>query len=109
MYDRGRSFAKAGNTVARVFDGETILVPIGGSVADLTSIFVMNEVAAHVWSLIDGRTDVNGFIVAQTNRYDVSPDTAEIDIQELLESLVQVGLVKPVPEDSHVDQELHGV
>jgi hypothetical protein len=109
MCDRGRSFVKIGNTVARVFDDETILVPIGGTVADLTSIFVMNEVAAHVWSLIDGRMDVNGFIRAQMDRYEVGFDAAALDIEELLESLVQVGLVRAVPEDSHAHQDVRGV
>jgi hypothetical protein len=109
MFDGGRAFVKTGNTVARVFDGETVLVPIGGSVADLSSIFVMNEVAAYLWSLIDGRTDVDGFIRAQVARYEVESDTAAADVQELLGSLVQVGLVKSVPEDSHADQELHRV
>jgi hypothetical protein len=109
MYGLNRSFVKTGKTVARVFDGETVLVPIGGTVADLTSIFVLNEAAAHVWSLIDGRADLNGFVLAQMDKYDVSFDTAAIDVQELLGSLVQVGLVRPVSEDSHADEELHGV
>jgi|HubBroStandDraft_5_1064220.scaffolds.fasta_scaffold64060_3 hypothetical protein len=109
MYEPGRSFVKSSSCVARVFDGETVLVPIGGAVADLGSIFVMNEVAAHVWSLIDGRMDVSGYIRAQMDRYDVGFDTAAVDIQELLGSLVQVGLVRPVPEGSHGDPNVHGV
>jgi hypothetical protein len=36
-------------------------------------------------------------------------DTAAVDIQELLGSLVQVGLVRPVPEGSHGDPNVHGV
>jgi hypothetical protein len=109
MRDRGRCFVKVGNTVARVFDEETVLVPIGGTVADLTSIFVMNEVAAHVWSLIDGRMDVDGFIRAQVDRYDVGFEAAAVDVEDLLESLVQVGLVRPVSEDSLAHQDLRGV
>jgi len=79
MYEPGRSFVKSSSCVARVFDGETVLVPIGGAVADLGSIFVMNEVAAHVWSLIDGRMDVSGYIRAQMDRYDVGFDTAAVE------------------------------
>jgi hypothetical protein len=109
MFDGRRSFVKTGNTVARVLDGETVLVPIGGSVADLTSIFVMNEGAAHLWSLIDGRMDVDGFVDAQMNRYDVTTELAAADVQEFLGSLVDVGLVRAIPGGHDVDQELRGV
>jgi hypothetical protein len=46
---------KSENTVFRKIGDEYILVPIAASVADVESIFNLNETGAAIWDKIDGK------------------------------------------------------
>ncbi|MGZ6248231.1 MAG: PqqD family protein, partial [Syntrophales bacterium] len=46
---------KSQNTVFRKIGDEYILVPIAASVADVESIFNLNETGAAIWDRIDGK------------------------------------------------------
>ena len=51
-----KCFIKQDNFVTREIAGETIIVPIRSHVADLDSIYTLNEVGTLIWSLVDGKT-----------------------------------------------------
>jgi hypothetical protein len=53
-----RCYEKDPSIVHRNIAGETILVPIRSHVADLESIYTLDEVAARIWELIDGQRKV---------------------------------------------------
>ncbi len=50
------------HVVTRVIEGETIIVPIKRTVADMEAIFTLNEMASIVWGRINGRTNVGELI-----------------------------------------------
>ena len=65
-------YTKDNNVVTRSIAGETIIVPIRGSVGDLDSIYILNEIAATIWQLIDGRAPVYQLIDVLCTEYDVT-------------------------------------
>ena len=79
--------------VSREIAGETILVPIRQNVGDLESIYTLNETAARVWALLDGRRSVRGVRDTIVDEFEVSVDEAEQDILELLAQLEAIGAV----------------
>jgi hypothetical protein len=83
--DDGKSF------VTRRIAGETILVPVTGHVAELDSIYTLNEVGSFIWHLIDGRRSAQAIAEAVSAEYDVTLERALLDVDELLTTLEAKG------------------
>ncbi len=82
-------YQKDPNIVFRRIADEFILVPIRQKVADLNCIYVLNEVGALIWELIDGKkslAEILGRIIAA---YDVDPKTAKDDFLLFISQLVK--------------------
>jgi hypothetical protein len=91
-------YSKDKNLVARSIAGETIIVPVRSGVSDLEHIYVLNEVGSRVWSLLDERTPASQIAAAICAEYEVSPEQAACDIDELLQSLQTAALIHPTTE-----------
>ena len=92
-----RVFLRKREVVARDIAGERLLVPIGGRLADLRSIFSLNPVAACIWDNIDGEGDVSFIRDAVLHRFDVGREEAEKDIREFIDMILDAGLIEEVP------------
>ena len=90
-------YVKDVDLVTREIAGETIIVPIWSKVADLDSIYTLNEVGSMIWNLIDGKTSVDQIVEAVCGAYDVSPEEARKDVLHFLESKKRQGLIKERP------------
>lgn len=89
-------FARSDDVVCRQVGAETILVPIRSNVGSLESVFVLSPVAARIWSLMDGATPVDGIVDRVCDEFEVERDTADHDVRELLDSLCEATLARPV-------------
>ena len=89
-------YEKDPSIVHRNIAGEEILVPIRSHVADLESIYTLDEVAARIWELIDGQRRVEEIRDAIVEEYEVSPDVAEADLIEFVQQLEEIGGVRRV-------------
>ncbi len=89
-----RCYEKDPSIVHRNIAGEAILVPIRRNVADMESIYTLDEVGAFIWELIDGQRKVGDIKVAMLNEYDVAPEVAEADLMEFLQHLEAIGAIK---------------
>lgn len=88
-------YRKSDSIVSRKIAEETILVPIRQDVGDLGSIYTLNEVAARIWELIDGKRkagEIKDKIVAE---FEVTPEEAEND---LIDHLQQLKKIKAITE-----------
>jgi coenzyme PQQ synthesis protein D (PqqD) len=88
----GKSF------VTRRIAGETILVPVTGTVADLNAVYTLNDVGSFIWHLIDGRRSAQAIAEAVSAEYDVSLEQAAQDVDELLTTLEAKGLARQSAE-----------
>jgi len=84
---------KNADYVARNVGGEVILVPIRHRVEELDNVFVMRDVGAFVWEMIDGTTSVAGIAEKVVDTYDVSAEQAARDVDDLMTSLELEGIV----------------
>jgi len=89
-----RCFVPRGEFVIRRVGDENVLVPIRNRVGDLDSVFVLTPVAARVWSLLDGNTDVDAVVTTICDEYDVDTGVARADVVELLDSLEAAELIE---------------
>lgn len=88
-----KRYRKSESVVARKVGGEFILVPIRQDAGELSSIYTLNEVAAHVWELIDGDRSVEEIRAEIVEAYDVESPEAEEDILRCLKQLESRNLI----------------
>ena len=96
MHFLEKIYKKSDSIVSRKIGDEFILVPIRQDVGDLESIYTLNETAALIWELIDGKTQVSEIKEKIVEEFDVEPEQAE---QDLKEHLQQLEGIKAIIED----------
>ena len=85
-----RTCQKSPDIVSRKIADEVILVPIKHNVGDLESIYTLNEVAARIWELIDGKRKMGRIRDMIVEEFEVTPEEAEKDIIGHLRQLEEI-------------------
>jgi hypothetical protein len=83
-------YKKSDSIVFRKIADEFILVPIRQNVGDLESICTLNEVAARIWELIDGKMKAREIKDKIVEEFEVAPKQAEKDLIEYLQQLEEI-------------------
>jgi hypothetical protein len=73
--------------VNRKTGNEYVLVPVTNNIADMNSVYTLNETGAFIWELIDGKKCVNDLIEALIKEYDIDKENATADIQSFLDEM----------------------
>lgn len=94
-------YRKTDRIVSREIAGELILVPIRSNVADMESLFTLNEVGSRVFGLVDGERTVRDLTSAIVEEFEVEEAEAEVDVKEFVEKLLEIGSIEP--SDSAID------
>ena len=89
-------YKKTESVVTREIAGETMLIPITGSLADMQNIFTLDEVSAAIWSALDGQRALDDIVKLVTDSFDVTQDAAAKDAQAFIEELCGAGLAESV-------------
>ena len=84
------------SVVARVIAGETLIVPIRGSVGDLGSIYSFNGTGTLIWKLLESPKSVAQLAAGVVQGYEVEPAQAERDVEAFVDEMKAVGLVDVV-------------
>jgi methyltransferase-like protein len=87
-------WARSARMVGRRIGDEYVLVPLAGRGADLDSILNLNSVAAFVWEQLDGSRSGGEVVEAVLEQFEVERSRAEQDYLELVETLVELDVVK---------------
>jgi hypothetical protein len=89
------------DVVTREIAGETMLVPVTGKLAQLQQVFVLEGVGAHIWSQLNGDRSLQEVLDSILDEYEVSLEVARADMLELIDELLEAGLVtaEPSPEN----------
>lgn len=88
-----RIYKKSESIVSRKIADEYILVPIRKNVADLESIYTLNEVGARIWELVDGKTKVSEIKSRLNEEFEVTPEEAENDLVEYIKQLEKIDAI----------------
>ena len=80
-------YKKSDSVVSRKIGDEFVLVPIRQDVGDLESIYTLNETAALIWELINGKLKVSEIKESLLEAFEVEPEEAEKDLIEHLQQL----------------------
>jgi GGDEF domain-containing protein len=82
------------SVVARLVGQEFLLVPTRGNVAELNSIYILNETAGRMWELLDGQRSLREICDAIIDEFDVTREQVERDLTDFIAKLEEVKVVK---------------
>jgi len=68
------------NVVIRRINNECLLIPLTSDIADMDSLYRLNDTGAFIWEAIDGRRTIRDITSLMTERFDVEAAEAENDI-----------------------------
>lgn len=73
---------------------EYVLVPLAENIADMNSLYTLNETGAFIWEQIDGKKNVGEIIAALMEEYDIDEKTAFGDVLQFMENLSNYLIIK---------------
>ncbi|UCC94336.1 MAG: PqqD family protein [Candidatus Omnitrophota bacterium] len=89
-----KRYRKDPNIVSRKIADEVILVTIKRNVADLESIYTLNEVSTRIWELIDGQKTLLQIRDIIVDEFEANPNEVESDLKQFLQKLEGIGGVQ---------------
>lgn len=75
--------------VTRKTGNEYILVPVTNNIADMDSVYTLNDSGAFIWECIDGKRDIEEIIGKLTDEYDIDRETAINDVIGFMDRMKQ--------------------
>jgi hypothetical protein len=73
--------------VFRRINDECLLIPLTDNIADMDSLYRLNETGVFIWELIDGNRDIMDITAMMAEEFDVEAAEAEKDIMLFLEQV----------------------
>ena len=85
---------KKKNIIVKKINDEYILVPLIGNVANMKSLFTLNETAAFIWENIDGTKNSNQLAEAIVEEFEVKMAEAINDTNNFLHKINGLLIIK---------------
>lgn len=94
MTDLKSVFSHSPDIVTKKTGNEYVLVPVANNIADMNSVYTLNETGAFIWELIDGTRNVEEIINSLVEEFNIDRQTATADIFEFAENLKKYLIIK---------------
>jgi hypothetical protein len=83
--------------VAREIEGEIIIVPLEGGVADFNdALYTLNETGRRIWDLLDPRTSLGMICDRLTEEFNETIENIKKDVLGLFQKLIEMEIVKKI-------------
>ena len=79
--------SRSPSIVTRKTGNEYVLVPVTNNIADMNSVYTLNETGAFIWDHIDGKRNIEEIIRALTEEYDINHQSASEDVISLINNM----------------------
>lgn len=87
-------YSRSPDIVTRKTGSEYVLVPVTNNIADMNSVYTLNETGAFIWELIDGVKSVGDLIDAVTSEYEIDRESAGNDVFSFIENMSNYLIIK---------------
>jgi methyltransferase-like protein len=94
MADLKSVLSHSPSIISRKTGNEYVLVPLANNIADMNSVYTLNETGAFIWELIDGKKNVEEIIEALTAEYEIDRKTATTDVMSMIEDMNKYLIIK---------------
>lgn len=83
-----------GEYVMREIMGDMVLIPVGETALKFNGMVTMNAVGGHIWQGLTEGKDREALLASLLERFEVSPEEAGRDLDELLQRLAAQGFLE---------------
>lgn len=90
-------YAPNADFVQRNVAGECLLIPIHRQLADVNSLYVLNETGAAVWRRLDGKRSLREIADDLSREFDVTVEQVDKDLLVLIEDLLSIQAIRETP------------
>lgn len=80
--------------VTRKTGNEYVLVPLANNIAEMDSVYTLNETGAFIWELIDGKKSVGDIIENLINEYEIDKENATDDVFLFIDNMSKYLIIK---------------
>jgi hypothetical protein len=87
MTDLKSILSHSTSVVTKKTGNEYVLVPVTDNIADMDSVYTLNESGAFIWEQIDGKRTVGEIIDEIIKEYDIDEKTAATDVFSFIENM----------------------
>jgi len=88
------------SVVTRKTGNEYVLVPVTNNIADMNSVYTLNETGAFIWEQINGKRDIEEIISLLTDEYDIDNHKAEEDVFSFVDNLRKYLIIEHLSQTS---------
>lgn len=87
MADLNTILSHAPSIVTRKTGNEYVLVPVTNNIADMDSVYTLNETGAFIWEHIDGKRSLSEITDLLVQEYEIEYETAQTDVVSFIENM----------------------
>jgi hypothetical protein len=87
-------FTHSPSIVSRKTDDEYVLVPVTDNIADMNSVFTLNETGSFIWERMDGIHTLGDIVNDVISEYETDYDTAVKDVLEFVSDMANYLIIK---------------
>ena len=80
--------------ILRKVPGMNLVMPTGKNVKEFNGSLMLNDTGAFIFECLQKGSTPEETVKALTQEYDVSLDTASIDVQKTIDSLIEAGVAE---------------
>lgn len=80
--------------ILRKVPGMNLVMPTGKNVKEFNGSLMLNDTGAFIFERLQRGSTPEETVKALTQEYDVSLDTASIDVQKTIDSLIEAGVAE---------------
>jgi hypothetical protein len=92
--DLGAAYQPSPDIVARVIEGELIIIPLVSGIGDMEDeLFTANETGRAIWDRLDGRRTLQDIVTELSAAFDAPPSEIEQDVVGFMQEVVKRGIV----------------
>ncbi len=81
------------NYLLRDVAGSLVIVPVGDAVQNFPGMMTLNATGAYLWELLENEQTQQTLVAALLERYAVSRETAEADVEAFVKTLMPTGAI----------------
>ncbi|MCH7656722.1 MAG: PqqD family protein [Bacteroidetes bacterium] len=89
MIDLNSVVIPSPDIVPRKTGDEYVLVPVSNNIADMDSVYTLNETGAFIWERLDGKSDLASIIRCMQSEFEVDAETAKSDLLSFISEMKQ--------------------
>ena len=94
MVDLNTIVTQSPSIVTRKTGNEYVLVPVANNIADMNSVYTLNETGAFIWEQVDGKKSVKDLIEILIVEYQIDRKTATEDVLSFIEEMKKYLIIK---------------